>query len=284
LETVQQSVLADIYNFCHRNKQDSRESFSRESSTSEDGDSLVGHESSEKDSDEDRVDSPSDSLEDFSRNGRIMSTLQSLAAREEPRNDMKMEDSKNGAKEHGKATAKDQMLNSKRRFKITKIMESKGHSSSSFVKKLANVWNDSTTSASKKEASAMSGSTARETSAESSRKDMLKRQPNIESPSPTEREQVPSPARSRNSELKEFYRRLKEGDINATDASLAEKSNASNDHSIDNHLIDKLPYPGKAQKLNDVIQEKFVTGDGSTVLDGGQTDSVDAVSSSIGKD
>jgi len=284
LETVQQSVLADIYNFCHRNKQDSRESFSRESSTSEDGDSLVGHESSEKDSDEDRVDSPSDSLEDFSRNGRIMSTLQSLAAREEPRNDMKMEDSKNGAKEHGKATAKDQMLNSKRRFKITKIMESKGHSSSSFVKKLANVWNDSTTSASKKEASAMSGSTARETSAESSRKDMLKRQPNIESPSPTEREQVPSPARSRNSELKEFYRRLKEGDINATDASLAEKSNASNDHSIDNHLIDKLPYPGKAQKLNDVIQEKFVTGDGNTVLDGGQTDSVDAVSSSIGKD
>ena len=289
METVQQSVLADIYNFCHRNRQDSRESFSRESSTSEDGDSLVGHESSEKDSDEDRVDSPSDSLEDFSRNGRIMSTLQSLAAREEPRNDTKMEDSKNGAKERSKASAKDQMLNSKRRFRITKIMESKGHSSSSFVKKLANVWNDSTTSASSKEASAMSGNAARETSGDSNRKDMLKRQPNVESPSPTEREQVPSPVRSRNSELKEFYRRLKEGDIDATDASLTEKSNASIDHSIDNHLmdnhlIDKLPYPGKAQKLNDVIQEKFVTGDDSAVLDGEQTDSLDAVSSSVGKD
>ena len=234
---------------------------------------MVGHESSEKDSDDDRVSSPSESLEDFSRNGRIISSLQSLAAREEQKKEVNVEDTKISVGECSKHSTKDQLLNSvlsKRRFKITKIMESRGHSTAGLVKKFTNVWNDTSSSATGKEASAAGGSVSRDASTEGSRKEMLKRQPNVESPTPADTEQLSSPVRSRNAELKEFYRRLKDGEINSTDFILTDKSKASIDRRVDNH-IDKLPFPGKAQKLNDVIRESFGSEDHSDRTEAGQT-------------
>ena len=276
LETVQQSVLADIYNYCHRNKQEARESISRESSTSEDGDSLVGHESSEKDSDEDRVGSPSESFEDFSRNGKIMSTLQSLAAREESKSEVKMEDLKISVDGCSKPSGKDQKRSSvlsKKRFKITKIMESRGHSTAGLVKKITNVWNDSSINLGNKEGSTASGGVSRDTSVEGNRKETLKRQPNVESPTPADAEHLSSPVRSRNAELKEFYRRLKDGEINSADFIIADKSKAANDRKVDNH-IEKLPFPGKAQKLNDVIKDNLSTTEHSIGTESGQSDSI----------
>ena len=237
---------------------------------------MVGHESSEKDSDDDRIGSPNESLDDFSRNGKIMSSLQSLAAREEPKKEMKAEDAKVSFGECSKPSAKGQLLNSvlsKRRFKITKIMESRGHSTAGLVKKFTNVWNDSSNSATGKDGSTASGSVSRDTSTEGSRKEMLKRQPNVESPTPADTEQLSSPVRSRNAELKEFYRRLKDGEINSTDFILTDKSKASVDRKVDNH-IDKLPFPGKAQKLNDVIRENFGSEDHSDRTGDGQTTTV----------
>ena len=240
-----------------------RESISRESSTSEDGDSLVGQEFSEKESDDDRVESPNDSFEDFSRNGKFLSTLQSLAGREAQRKEAIRQDSDASVEEGRKPSAKEQLLNSvlpKRRFKVTKINESRGHSSSSIVSRIANVLNDSSAETEKPVPGKADSGNPSDSPAEDDGKELpwkgLQRQANVESPTPANAEKVSSPVRSRNTELKEFYRRLKDGDINPAEYCLTDKIEASNDRKVDNH-IDKLPFPGKAQKLNDVIKDKF---------------------------
>lgn len=273
LETVQQSVLADIYNFCHRNKQLARELISRESSTSEDGDSLVGHDFSEKESDDERAESPSENMDDFARNGKIISTLQSLAARETKKT------KEQGSNEvvANKSSVKEHLINSvkqKRRFKITKIMELQ--SSSGIYNKIANVWNDSSESSSKKEVSMTSGGSAA-SSAVDDRNDAawrggLQRQPNVESPTPNDTGKLSSPVRSRNTELKEFYRRLKDGDMNSTGSILTEKQLDTNDLKVENSF-DKMPFPGKAQKLNDAITDNLKDNASQGVAE--ESDSVD---------
>eukprot|EP00112_Aurelia_sp_Birch-Aquarium-sp1_P022404 Seg630.7 transcript_id=Seg630.7/GoldUCD/mRNA.D3Y31 product="Protein phosphatase 1 regulatory subunit 37" protein_id=Seg630.7/GoldUCD/D3Y31 len=250
LETVQQSVLADIYNFCHRNKQLARESISRENSTSEDNEPLISHDFSE----DERSDASIDGADDFARNPEILSSLQSLASKESQKEVQQQQRSELSTPMNAyKSSASGQHKNSvipKPRFTITKIMETIGHASADVANKIASVRMDSANRSPPK--LPLSAKSAQTNAMEAPWKG-LQRQPNVET-SPKKTGDLPSPVRSRNSELKEFYRKLKDGEMDSTKNNLNENSNVANDNRLDNH-IEKMQFPGKAKKLNDVIDD-----------------------------
>eukprot|EP00794_Sanderia_malayensis_P020434 gene20434-22449_t len=274
LETVQQSVLADIYGYCHRNKQAMRESFSRESSTSEESDSLQTHEFNEKESDDEKT--GHESLDEIKNNTELVSSLQTLAAKE-PKKDNKgsLKAVAHSANYRPSAVA-DMHKNSvmaKPRFTITRIMESIGQASADVANKLAgNVRLDS--SSHSRRLTSMKGSVDSPTHAPDAQKSevelkSLQRQQNVDSKSVVDDEEnSSSPTRVRNKELKDFYYRLKEGDPSGEDGSskdskdsvaatttTTESGGSEKPRLTDNHL-EKLPYPGKAKKLNDFVQDE----------------------------
>ena len=247
---MQQSVLADIYNFCHRNKQLARESISRESSTSEDSEPLISHEFSE----DERSDTSIDGADDFSKNPEILSSLQSLASKESPKEAQQQQRNEPSIPMNAyKSSASGQHKNSvmpKPRFTITKIMETIGHASADVANKIASVRMDSANRSPPK--LPLSGKSAQTNAMDAPWKG-LQRQQNVEA-SPKKTGDLPSPVRSRNSELKEFYRKLKDGEMDSAKDNISENAKATNENRPDNH-IEKMQFPGKAKKLNDVIDD-----------------------------
>ncbi len=263
---MQQSVLADVYNYCHRNKQLTRDSFSRESSTSEDCEAFQTQDFNEKESDEDRSDIAHDSIEEIKNNPKLVSSLHSLAAK-----DSEADKTDNSTQPISTADGKQEdttesLKNSssvKPRFTITRIMESIGQASADVANKLAgNVRLDSSAN-SRRVASARTSMDSPKSSPEKSKSIDLKtlqRQNKVGSVDLKDSDNSTSPTRSRNKELKEFYRRLKDGEIDSSQTELGlskeisyEKQTESNQMFNDNH-IENLPFPGKAKKLNDSIE------------------------------
>ena len=253
---MQQSVLADIYYFCHRNKQIARECLSRDNSTSEDCEPFVVQEFTEKDSDEEKDVPQQDVVNRITSNPSLVSSLKILASKE-PNKERgqaapKAKDNRPlGAPMPNKLSAK-----GKPRFTITRIMESIGNASAD----VANKFTGNVSSGSRKsmEAKKVHGSSSFEKPLNVELK-TLNRQPNVDLPNPVNSDAVSSPTRARNQELKEFYRRLKDGEIDNSQYSATDiERNIVSTHKVNDNLIEKLPFPGMAKKLNDCVEDDSV--------------------------
>eukprot|EP00795_Rhopilema_esculentum_P003073 gene3073-1358_t len=296
LETVQQSVLADIYNFCHRNKQLARETISRESSTSEDSESLVSQEFSEKESDDER----SDNLDDFSRNQQILSTLQTLASKERQKQDdppshaTVAPNHATVAPSHAtvapstiyKPTLADAHKNSvtpKPRFTITRLVETIGNASAGVANKIASVRSDHSAKSPQNQDTKPPESKDPSHLANDGRKDSpwknLQRQTGIDAAEGLQNDEEATPTvdfSNTDRDLGELYRRLQDGKVDIIQDQFTENSRAIIENKVDNH-IEKMQFPGKAKKLNDVIRDKRTEVDGSSLDDKSTTNDLTGI-------
>ena len=274
--------MADIYNFCHRNKQLAREKISRESSTSEDSESLVSQEFSERESDDER----SDNLDDFSRNQQILSTLQTLASKERPKQDDQPSHATAAPSTIYKPTLADAHKNSvnpKPRFTITRLVETIGNASAGVANKIASVRSDHSAKSLQNQDAKLPESRDPSHQANDGRKDSpwknLQRQTGIDSAEGSQNDEEATPTidfSNTDRDLGELYRRLQDGKVEFVQDQLTENSRAIIENKVDNH-IEKMQFPGKAKKLNDVIIDKRIEVNESSLDDKSTTNDLSGI-------